>query len=142
MTKAPPTSTPFVKLDSNGRLAIKVKNLDDLPDEIKSAIVKLKERHNEDGTVTIEVEMADKIAALDRLGKSIGLFKEKSESTVHHHIEVVDPMSRILDRLNALKNALDADAPADIEPPVRRPQLPGPPQTATVRLSTLNSPAP
>jgi hypothetical protein len=79
-----------------------------------------------DGTVTIEVELADKIRALDRLGKSIGLFKEKSESTVAHTVEFVDPKARIMERLAQLKAALDAERVAEIDPPIRRPALPQP----------------
>jgi phage terminase small subunit len=115
----------IVQLDEKGRLVLKVKNLDELPDEAKAAIVKLKERHNEDGTITIEVELADKLVALTRLGQAVTLFKEADVNHRHkHEVEIVDPKARIMERLAALKKALDAEAPIEVEPPVRRPQLP------------------
>jgi hypothetical protein len=47
------------------------------------------------GYRVIRIKLHDKLVALDRLGKSIGLFKEKSESTITHQIGITDPMARI-----------------------------------------------
>jgi hypothetical protein len=54
--------------------------------------------HNEDGTVSIAVELADKLVALDRLGRAVGLYRDRTESTVAHTVEFVDPMARIMER--------------------------------------------
>jgi hypothetical protein len=92
-----------------------------LPDEAASAIAKLKERHNEDGSISIKVELHDKVGALDRLGKSIGLFKEADVNHRHkHEHELVDPMARIMERLAALKKARAELLDVEIDPPPRR----------------------
>jgi hypothetical protein len=62
----------------------------------------------------------DKLVALDRLGKSIGLFKEKTESAVTHTVEFVDPLQRIRERLNALRKAQQSGPTVEIDSPPRR----------------------
>jgi phage terminase small subunit len=120
--------TDFVRLDK-GRLVLKVKDLDELPDEAKAAIAKLKERENDDGSISIEVELHDKLSALDKLGKSIGLFKEH-EVSVLHTVKFVDPISRIKERLNALKRAREVGPISEIDSPPKRIAPPQPqPQT-------------
>jgi phage terminase small subunit len=110
--------TDYLKLE-NGRLVLTVSDLNELPDEAKAAIAKLRERANDDGTVTIEVELHDKIAALDKLGKALGIFKERSEVDHHHEVEFVDPLERIRQRLNTLKRAREAEPEMEIQPPLR-----------------------
>ena len=75
-------------------------------EEMKSAVSEIREtRDPETGGSILRLKLHDKIGALDRLGKSIGLFKEKSESTVRHTVEVVDPLARIKARLASLPRA-------------------------------------
>jgi phage terminase small subunit len=123
--------TDFLKLE-NGRLVLTVSDLNLLPEEAIAAIARLKERIDPDtGAVTIDVELHDKLGALDRLGKSIGLFKERAEVNHHHEVEVLDPLARIRERLNALRKAREAGPMVEIEPPVERiappPPRPEPP---------------
>jgi phage terminase small subunit len=117
--------TDFLKLD-NGRLVLAVKNLDELPDEAKAAISRLKERVNDDGSISIDVELHDKLGALDRLGKSIGLFKERADVNHHHEIEFIDPLARIKERLNALRRSQEAGPIVEIDAPPKRTALPRP----------------
>jgi phage terminase small subunit len=105
----------------DGRLTLAVASLDELPDEAVAAIAKLKERVNDDGSISIEVELHDKLGALDRLGKSICLFKEAGVNHRHkHEHEFVDPMARIKDRLNALRKAQQSGPTVEIHSPSRR----------------------
>jgi hypothetical protein len=104
-----------------GRLVMAVASLDELPEEAVAAIAKLKERVNDDGSISIEIELHDKLGALDRLGKSIGLFKETDVNHRHkHEHEFVDPMARIKDRLNALRKAQQSGPVVEIDSPPHR----------------------
>lgn len=123
--------TDYLKVE-NGRLILAVSDLNELPDEQKAAIAKLRERVNDDGSISIEVELHDKLVALDKLGKSIGLFKERAEVAHRHEVEVVDPLERIQERLNALAKAQRAERLAEIEPPPRRIAPPQPPKSALI----------
>lgn len=120
--------TDFLKLE-NGRLVLTVSDLSELSEEAKAAIAKLRERVNDDGSVSIEVELHDKLGALDKLGKSIGLFKERAEVTHIRDYEAEaeaaeDVRRRIDERLKQLRRALNAETVAEIEPPVARVALP------------------
>jgi phage terminase small subunit len=124
--------TNYLKLE-NGRLVLAVKSLDELPDEAVAAIARLRERVDPDtGLVSIDVELYDKLGALDKLGKTLGVFKERSEVAHTHEIEFVDPLDRIRERLNALRKAQDAEPIAEIEPPLQRIAPPQPGRTAPV----------
>jgi phage terminase small subunit len=97
-----------------------VKDTDKWTDEQKAAVSEIWETYDAEGRAIIRIKLHDKIGALDRLGKSIGLFKEKSESTVHHQIEIVDPLAKIKERLAALRRS-QADGPeVEIDAPPKR----------------------
>jgi hypothetical protein len=114
--------TDFMTVE-NGRVVVRDTAL--WTDEQKAAVSEIWETTNGDGYRVIRIKLHDKLVALDRLGKSIGLFKEKSESTITHQIEITDPMARIRERLNALRRS-HADVPeVVIDPP--------PPQIAPPR---------
>jgi Terminase small subunit len=120
----------YLKLDDKGRLVLTVKNLEDLPEQARAAISKLKQRVLEDGTIITEVELHPKMEALDRLARVHGIYRpERFEAEHHHQHETVDPMSRILERMAALKKALDAEPVAEIDPPPRRVEPPQPERT-------------
>jgi hypothetical protein len=73
----------------------------DLPDEAAAAISKLRERVWDDGTITIEVEPHDKVAALTMLGKATALFKERAEVDHNHTLTLeVKLLDSIKERLN------------------------------------------
>jgi phage terminase small subunit len=111
--------TDFLRLGVNGRLVLAVSDLNELPDEAKAAIAKIKERVNDDGTISIEVELWDKLSAIDRIGRAIGLFQEHVGEVNHKHKhEFVDPLDRIKERLNALRNA--QGLVPEIDPPLKR----------------------
>jgi phage terminase small subunit len=117
--------TDYLKLE-NGRLALAVDDLKDLPDEAAAAISKLRERVWDDGTITIEVELHDKVAALNMLAKATPFFKERGEIKHSVEIEEDDPLDRIRARIDQLiKNnqAFDASR-GEIDAPVQRPALP------------------
>jgi phage terminase small subunit len=112
--------TDFLKLE-NGRLVLAVASLDDLPDKAKAAIAKIKERVDPGtGLITIEVELWDKISALDKLGKTLGIFRQRAEVAHTHEIEFIDPLARIKERLNALRRSQEAGPVVEIQPPVER----------------------
>jgi hypothetical protein len=94
-------------------------------DEQKAAVSEIWETTDGDGYRVIRIKLHDKLVALDRLGKSIGLFKEKTESTVTHTVEFVDPLQRIKERLNALRKAQQSGAIAEIDSPPKRIAPPG-----------------
>jgi terminase small subunit-like protein len=129
--------TDYLKIE-NGRLVLAVSNLNDLPDEAKAAIARLRERVNDDGSISIEVELHDKLVALDKLGKSIGLFKERHEVSgpnggpVQLEDTVADIRQRIKDRLAKLAAAREAEVVAEFQPPPRRLAPPLQPMTAPV----------
>jgi phage terminase small subunit len=103
----------------DGRLVLAVASLSDLSEEALAAIAKLKERIDPNtGTVTIEVELHDKIPALNQLGRAVGL-KNQIEVDHHHEVEVIDPLDRIKERLNALHRARAGAPVVEIEPPLR-----------------------
>lgn len=127
--------TDYLKLEK-GRLVLTVSDLNDLPDEAKAAIAKLRERMNEDGTVSIEVELHDKIPALKLLGSAAGAFVDRHEISgpnggpVQFEDTAADVRARIKERLNALRKAQEAPPFAVIEPPLQRiapPQAKEPP---------------
>jgi phage terminase small subunit len=110
----------YLKIDK-GRLVLAVSNLNDLSDEAGAAIAKLKERVNDDGTVSIEVELHSKIDALDKLAKVLSLYRERAEvAHTHEHTFDVDPLDAINERLNALARAQRAPLVPEIDSPVRR----------------------
>jgi phage terminase small subunit len=115
--------TDYLRIE-NGRLVLAVADLNDLSDEAKSAIAKLRERINEDGSISIEVELHDKIPALNLLGKSVGVFVDRQEISGPNGgpIEVAeaDPMDRINERLSSLRGAQEAEALAEFDSPVAR----------------------
>jgi hypothetical protein len=117
--------TDYLKLE-NGRLALAVDDLKDLPDEAAAAISKLRERVWDDGTITIEVELHDKVAALTLLGKSVSLFKERGKIAHTHTIEEADPLESIRARINQLvKNNQAYEASRrEVAPPLSRAALP------------------
>jgi phage terminase small subunit len=113
--------TDYLKLDENGRAVLTVKNLEDLPEQARAAICKLKQRVLEDGTIITEVELHPKMEALDRLGRVHGIYRpERFEAEHHHEHELVDPMKRIQERLAALRRNLDAEPVAEIDGPPKR----------------------
>jgi phage terminase small subunit len=124
--------TSYLKLEK-GRLVLAVADLNELPDEAKAAIARLRERVDPDtGLVSIDVELHDKLGALDKLGKTLGIFKERSEVAHTHEIEFVDPLDRIRERLNALRKAQEAEPIAEIQPPLERITAPQPERTGPV----------
>jgi phage terminase small subunit len=56
----------------DGRLVLAVASLDDLPDEPVAAIAKLKERVNDDGSISIEVELQMRLSGKERQRSSWG----------------------------------------------------------------------
>jgi phage terminase small subunit len=110
----------------NGQLT--VKDSSTWSPEMRACISEIWETRDGEGRTIIRLKFHDKVSALTRLGQSIGLYKEKSESIVHHEHELVDPKERIMERLAALKKAREAQATMEVEPPVRRPALPQPEQ--------------
>jgi phage terminase small subunit len=125
--------TDYLKLDESGRLVLTVKNLDDLPDQAKAAISKLKQRVLEDGTLITEVELHPKMEALDRLARVLGIYRpERFEADHHHEHEFIDPISRIKERLIALKRAREAGPILEIDLPARRIAPPQPERSAPV----------
>jgi phage terminase small subunit len=112
--------TDYLKIEK-GRLVLAVASLDQLPDEAKAAISRLKERVNDDGSISIEVELHDKIAALTQLGKSLGMFKERAEVDHNHtHMLDVDPLIAINERLDRLAAAQRLNTLPEIDAPVQR----------------------
>lgn len=114
--------TDYLKLE-NGRLVLTVADLNSLSDESKAAIAKLRERVNDDGSISIEVELHDKIAALDRLGKATRLFVNRQEVSgpngdpIEYKETVEDVRSRIRARLERLAKGYGA---VEVDPPVRQ----------------------
>jgi hypothetical protein len=77
---------------------------------------------NDDGSISIEVELHDKLSALTRLGQSISLFKEAdvNHRHGHEHALVVDPMARIKERLRSLRTAQQSGPTVEIDSPPKR----------------------
>lgn len=87
-------ATDFAAVTKRGGVIIK--NTDDLDDEIKKAIVSIKEGRN--GT---EVGMANKMQALEMLGRHLGMFKDKVEVS-RPTGEITDEIDKYLaERMNA-----------------------------------------
>jgi phage terminase small subunit len=121
--------TDFMTVE-NGRVVVKDTAL--WTDEQKAAVSEIWETTDGDGYRVIRIKLHDKLVALDRLGKSIGLFKEKTESTVTHTVEFVDPLQRIKERLNALRKAQQSGATVEIDSPPRRIAPPQPERQAPI----------
>jgi hypothetical protein len=98
-----------------------VSDLKELPDEAAAAISRIRERVWDDGTITIEVELHDKFAALTLLGKSVSMFKERAEVD-HNHTLILeaDPLDSINARLKALARAQGQLPEPEIQPPLTR----------------------
>jgi hypothetical protein len=125
--------TDYLKIE-NGRIVLAVKDLNELPDEAKAAISKLRERVWEDGTLSIEIELHDKIAAMAQLGRAMGI-KDRTEVDHSHKVivEEEDPRASIMKHLAQLERNLrvEGEARATVEPPVQRAGL-APPTKALV----------
>lgn len=115
--------TDIVKV-KDGRVI--VTDTDQLSPDQRAAIAEISETVNENGR-TIKVKMHEKGAALDRLAKVLGMYRDRVELsgpdggaiTVE---SVVDVRARILERLARIKNAMAADSSSRVEilPPVRQ----------------------
>jgi phage terminase small subunit len=115
----------------NGRVVVKDTAL--WTDEQKAAVSEIWETTDGDGYRVIRIKLHDKLGAIDKLGKSIGLFKEADVNHRHkHEHEFVDPMARIKERLNALRRSLAELPDAEIDPPPRRIAPPQPERTASI----------
>jgi len=121
--------TDFMTVE-NGRVVVKDTAL--WTDEQKAAVSEIWETADGDGYRVIRIKLHDKLVALDRLGKSIGLFKERAEFAHTHQIEFVDPVSRIRERLNALRKAQEASPEVEIDSPPRRIAPPRPERSAPI----------
>jgi phage terminase small subunit len=114
----------YLKIEK-GRLVLTVTNLNDLSDEASAAIAKLKERVNEDGTISIEVELHSKIEALDKLAKVLSLYRERAEvAHTHEHVIEMDPLDSINNRLDQLARAQRTTLVPEIDAPLQRAALP------------------
>jgi phage terminase small subunit len=116
--------TQYLKIE-NGRLVLAVADLNDLPDEAVAAIAKLRERVNDDGTISIEVELHDKVPALKLLGNATGVFVDRKEIKKTRDWEAENAdfdacMSRLRAHLDKLREARLAETVPEIEPPPRR----------------------
>ncbi len=107
----------IVRID-NGRLV--VNDLNQLTKEQRAAVAEISEVVNDDGSISWKLKLHDKLGALDKIGKSIGLFKEREVAHTHELVSADDMRQRILARLSALKKAQLAEPSAEIEPPVQR----------------------
>jgi Terminase small subunit len=116
--------TDFMTVE-NGRVV--VKDTAQWTDEQKAAVSEIWETTDGDGYRVIRIKLHDKLVALDRLGKSIGLFKERAEVNHRHkhEHELVDPLDRIRERLNALRKAQQSGPIAEIDSPPKRIAPPG-----------------
>lgn len=76
--------TPVTDVVSFGPDGVAVKDSAGLPDHVKGAIESVEETENKYGK-KIKVKMADRRAALETLGKHLGMFSEKHE---HRHMSV------------------------------------------------------
>jgi hypothetical protein len=99
--------------------------------EMRAAISEIWESNDGDGRTIIRLKFHDKVTALTRLGQSISLFRDKTESTVHHTVELVDPMARIKERLASLRQSQQdgAEPRIEIDAPVQRAAIPAPRRT-------------
>jgi phage terminase small subunit len=120
--------TDFMTVE-NGRVVVRDTAL--WTDEQKAAVSEIWETTDGVGYRVIRIKLHDKLVALDRLGKSIGLFKEKSESTITHQIEFTDPMARIKERLASLRRSQQdgAEPRIEIDAPAKRAAIPAPRRT-------------
>jgi len=90
-----------------------------LSEEQQACIAEISETVGEHGR-TIKIKLHPKLDALDKLMKALGMYKERAEIAHKHEIEVIDPLDRINQRLNALRTACESELVPDIELPPRR----------------------
>jgi phage terminase small subunit len=90
-----------------------------LTEEQQACIAEISETIGEHGR-TIKIKLHPKLDALDKLMKALGMYKERAEIAHKHEIEVIDPLDRINQRLNALRTACEAALVPEIDAPPRR----------------------
>lgn len=78
------SATDFARVENN---SVVIDNTDELEEKVKKAIVGIKEGKN-----GIEVSMANKMQALEMLGRHLGIFKDK--------LELSRPTSEITDEID------------------------------------------
>lgn len=78
------SATDFARVENN---SVVIDNTDELEEKVKKAIVGIKEGKN-----GIEVSMANKMQALEMLGRHLGMFKDK--------LELSRPTSEITDEID------------------------------------------
>lgn len=89
-------ATEFASVKGN---RVKIKNTDNLEENVKKAIVGIKKGKN-----GIEIKSADKVQALELLGRHLGIFKDKLDVNIK---EKEEKKNAIADILSQMKNVDD-----------------------------------
>jgi len=84
-----------------GPNGVTIKSKDELPKELRAAIAEAQETPGEFGS-TIRIKPYDKLAALDKLGRYLGMFREKVELDANLNVKDVSPRERIASRIASL----------------------------------------
>lgn len=111
-----------------------VSDTDKLTPDQRAAIVEISETVNESGR-TIRVKMADKLAALDKLAKVLGMYREREappdEESWRRSAEALQSVrERIIARMEAMRKRFEAeegDRMAILPPPTAPQRAPAPP---------------
>lgn len=125
--------TEFAQV-KDGRLV--VTNTADLAPDQRAAIVGVKETINEKGHVTIEYKF-DKLGALDRLARALGLFKQHHEISGPNGgpVEIEDAVARLDAMVAGIAKRKQAEGGIlsyELDPPVKR--IAAPPIQQPVRI--------
>lgn len=87
-------ATEFATVKGN---RVKIKNTDDLEESVKKAIVSIKKGKN-----GIEIKSADKVQALELLGRHLGIFNDKIDVNVKEKEEKKNAISDILNQMQSV----------------------------------------
>ncbi len=87
-------ATEFATVKEN---QVEIKNTDDLEENVKKAIVSIKEGRN-----GIEIKSADKVQALELLGRHLGMFNDRLDVNVKEKEEKKNAITDILSQMQSV----------------------------------------
>lgn len=110
--------TDFARIEG-GQLVIT--DTSKLTEDQMAAIAEISETVGEGGR-TIKIKLHDKLHALDRMARALGLYKERVEMSGPNGgpIQVEDAVARLRERVEAMARRKEGEVAVEIQPPLKR----------------------
>lgn len=103
--------------------SVTLKSMDDIPASAHAAIAEIHETTTKDGSTTIRIKMHSKVAALDSLGKHLGMFKEPPGDD--NARKTLDALVKLFSKRNESGDGHVIDVPVNEQPSTTRALIEG-----------------